>query len=86
MSDDTVFIGYGGGLFATVMGGKQSWGARTPAELIAKLDASGVDRARLELIEADRLSCPDHALDPRDAKAFREILGATEPGPTTASV
>jgi hypothetical protein len=23
MSDDTVFIGYGGGLFATVMGGKQ---------------------------------------------------------------
>ncbi|MFD1295305.1 hypothetical protein ACFQ4Q_01490 [Lysobacter gummosus] len=50
MSDNTVFIGYGGGLFATVMGGKQSWGARTPAELIAKLDACGVDRARLELI------------------------------------
>jgi hypothetical protein len=75
MSDDTVFIGYGGGFFATVWGGKQSWGARTPAELIAKLDASGIDRARLELIEGDRFSCPDHALDSKDAQAFRAILG-----------
>lgn len=82
MSDDTVFIGYGGGLFATVMGGEQMWGARTPAELIAKLDASGIDRARLELIEADDLCCPDHALHPRDAQAFRAILGATDPSRT----
>lgn len=79
MSDDTVFIGYGGGLFATVMGGKQSWGARTPAELIAQLDASGIDRSRIELIEADRLTCPDHALDLRDAEAFRAILSRPRP-------
>ncbi|WP_157480931.1 MULTISPECIES: hypothetical protein [unclassified Lysobacter] len=78
MSDDTVFIGYSGGLFATVMGGKEIWSARTPQELIAKLDADGIARSRLELIEIDRLSCPDHALNPKDAEAFRTILGETK--------
>ncbi len=79
MSDDTVFIGYGGGLFATVTGGKQSWSARTPAELIAQLDASGIDRSRIELIEADQLTCPDHALSLRDAEVFRAILSLPKP-------
>lgn len=75
MSDDTVFIGYGGGLFATVMGGEKMWGAHTPAELIAKLDAEGIARSRLFLIVADDLCCPDHALSSRDEAAFVELLG-----------
>lgn len=72
--DDTVFIGYGGGLVAMMRGGK-IWGAPTPEELIAKLDAEGIDRKRLYLIVPDDLCCPDHALNPRDAAAFIELLG-----------
>lgn len=78
MTDNTVFIGYGGRLFATVMGGMKRWGANTPQELVDKLDADGIERSRLELIESDRLSCPDHALHPKDAKEFRRILGISE--------
>lgn len=78
MSDETVFIGYGGGLFATVMGSRKKWSAKTPQELINLLDADGIDRTDIELIESDRLSCPDHALHPRDARTFRIILGLPE--------
>ena len=75
MDDNLVYIGYGGGLVAIVRGGPV-WGADSPAELIAKLDAEGIDRGRLYLIMADGLCCPDHALHPRDVEAFIEILGA----------
>lgn len=71
--DQTVFIGYGSGLVA--MTKEKVWGAHTPHELIAKLDAEGIDRKRLCLIVPDDLSCPDHALGPKDAAAFVEILG-----------
>lgn len=75
-NDDTVFIGYGGGLFATTFGpAPLSWGARTPSELIAKLDAAGIARSRLFLIVPDDLSCPDHALGGRDVAEFITLLG-----------
>jgi len=78
--DDTVFIGYGGGLFATTWGpDPMTWGAHTPSELIAKLDADGIDRKRLELIVSDDLCCPDHALSARDAAAFAELLDSDVP-------
>ncbi len=73
MSDDTVFIGYGGGLIA--MGDGRTWGAPTPEELIAKLDAESIARSRLYLIVADDLCCPDHALSARDEAAFVALLG-----------
>lgn len=72
--NDTVFIGYGGGLVAMMRGGKV-WGAPTPEELIAKLDAEGIDRKRLYLIVPDDLCCPDHALNPRIVAEFVAILG-----------
>lgn len=72
--DDTVFIGYGGGLVAMMRGGKV-WSARTPEELIARLDDEGIDRKRLYLIIPDELVCPDHALNPRDTAAFIALLG-----------
>lgn len=71
--DDTVYIGYGGSLVAMTQG--KTWGARTPSELIAKLDAEGIDRKRLCLIVPNDISCPDHALGPKEAAAFVEILG-----------
>lgn len=78
--DDTVFIGYGGGLFATTWGPDPlRWSAHSPDELIAKLDAAGIARARLSLILADDLSCPDHALGQRDAAAFAALLGGDAP-------
>ena len=70
---DTVFIGYGGGLVA--MGDGRTWGAHSPEELIAKLDAEGIARSRLFLIVADELSCPDHALSVCDEAAFVALLG-----------
>lgn len=73
---DIVFIGYGGGLFATTSGpDAQRWSAHSAEELIAKLDHAGIDRARLYLIVPEAPTCPDHALSAKDANAFLLILG-----------
>jgi hypothetical protein len=72
--DDRVFIGHGNGLFATTRD-RKIWRANAATELIAKLDADGIDRKRLYLIVPDGPTCPDHALGDRDVAAFVELLG-----------
>ena len=73
--DDTIFIIGGFPLVATTYGpDAMRWSARTPAELIAKLDADGIDRKRLEVVVCDDLCCPDHAVSPKHAAAFSELL------------
>ncbi|MCR6662650.1 MAG: hypothetical protein NVV60_05755 [Luteimonas sp.] len=83
MPDDTVFIIGAGGFLARIAGpNAQRWSARSAEDLIAQLDADGIDRARLELVVTRPLSQPDAALDVAQENALIQVLGeAFRPSP-----
>lgn len=80
MKDSTVSISQGGWrVYLALDDSGVKWSAPTPAELIAKMDAAGVDRSRLRLDKW--LDGPhDHALDPVQVDEFIALLGG-DPNP-----
>ena len=82
--DLRMFIGYsavplwGGGVgYIATRDHKRFWkdhSASTPEELIAKLDAAGIDRSRLRLDKWED-SAHDHALNPVQMTEFIALLG-----------
>lgn len=76
MSHDTVLIFWGGTYIAcdTADPNNHRWHADSPKELIAKLDADGIDRSRIRLDKWED-GPHDHALTPQATKEFTAILG-----------